>query len=90
MALQMTHTSRTYGITSEQAYARISSFYGNADIVHFILSVYASREARDNQQEPLEEFPFHAPFPLSSGENLLTRLYTELKSQSRFETAEDV
>ncbi|ABK44233.1 hypothetical protein Mmc1_1725 [Magnetococcus marinus MC-1] len=90
MALQLNFTSSRFGVNCPDGYVRIYSFQGDNKRVHCRAGFYASKAARAAGQAPLEEEGFEFDFDESDGDNLLKRLYANIKADPRFALALDV
>lgn len=86
MALQLEYTS-PHGATVPNAYARITQYRGNKEIVVVTVSINASEEARVAGLEQLDIFRFECPAPTS---DMLPALYEQLKTFPDFRNGLDV
>jgi hypothetical protein len=79
-----------FGIPFTEAYAKIDSYNGNNQVVHYTVAVYATKETRDNNSSRIALLHYVCPFPeVLNYSNILEGLYVQLKLQPNFENAED-
>lgn len=91
MGLKQTKTLDS-GITVENAYIRVSSFYGNKSNIEFIISTYFSREYYLDGMMPVvppQRYSF-VPDMSRTAKNPLEQIYMYVKTIDEFSDAFDV
>ena len=91
MALQLNLTQTQFGFPAPQAYARITNFFGNKDNIQVQVAVYFSKDARDaNMSTVMEHAHYIGLADLAGKGELMTAIYTVLKTMSTYEGSTDV
>ena len=86
MALKISITTSNVGIAFTDAYARITSIFGNKDQLHYQVSVSANESARLVNAKDVVNYAFYCAIPHG---DLMSGLYADLKTRVGFENAED-
>jgi hypothetical protein len=87
MALQIEYTSPDYGLYAPAAYAKIETFRGNINEVHFTVLFYATAQARFEGKNPIGGFHFSMPYQDGM---TYTSVYNHLKTLPEFANSLDV
>ena len=91
MALQLNLTQTQFGSPAPQAYARVTNFFGNKDNIQVQVSVHFSKDARDSNLSPVMEHAHYIGLADLAGKGeLMTAIYTVLKTMSTYEGSTDV
>ena len=91
MALQLNLTQTQFGSPAPQAYAKITNFFGNRDNIQVQVAVYFSKDARDaNMSTVMEHAHYIGLADLAGKGELMTAIYTVLKTMSTYEGSTDV
>jgi hypothetical protein len=91
MALQINLASTQFGAPAPQAYARVTNFFGNKDNIQVQVSVHFSKDARDSNLSPVREDQHYIGLADLAGKGeLMTAIYTVLKTMSQYQGATDV
>jgi len=91
MALQINLASTQFGAPAPQAYARVTNFFGNKDNIQVQVSVHFSKDARDSNLSPVREDQHYIGLADLAGKGeLMTAIYTVLKTMSPYQGATDV
>ena len=91
MALQLNLTQTQFGSPAPQAYAKITNFFGNKDNIQVQVAVYFSKDARDaNMSTVMEHAHYIGLADLAGKGELMTAIYTVLKTMSTYEGSTDV
>jgi len=91
MALQINLASTQFGSPAPQAYARVTNFFGNKDNIQVQVSVHFSKDARDSNLSPVLEHAHYIGLADLAGKGeLMTAIYTVLKTMSTYEGSTDV
>ena len=91
MALQLNLTQTQFGSPAPQAYARVTNFFGNKDNIQVQVAVYFSKDARDaNMSTVMEHAHYIGLADLAGKGELMTAIYTVLKTMSTYEGSTDV
>jgi hypothetical protein len=86
MALKISIATSSVGVPFTDAYARITNIWATKDQCQYQVSVSASADAR---QANAQEVASHAFYCATPTDNLMERLYADLKNQVGFENAID-
>lgn len=79
-----------FGISFAEAYAKISSYNGTNQVVHYSVAVFATKETRDSDASRIALLHYLCSFPETLNySNLLEALYANLKLQPDFADAKD-
>lgn len=83
MALEKSITLENYGLELPNSYHKIDSIRIEGDRVDFLIKVYASKAARDQNANPLELYPYSVDFARlhqhHAGDNIIAKLYDYVK-----------
>ena len=91
MALQLNLTQTQFGSPAPQAYAKITNFFGNKDNIQVQVAVYFSKDARDaNMSTVMEHAHYIGLADLAGKGELMTAIYTVLKTMAQYQGATDV
>lgn len=73
------------GLIINNAYLRIESFSGTEKSVSFVLNVYASSNAYDENKPPVTSFSYRMEF--DKDKNLFAQMYSYLRNLPEYENA---
>jgi hypothetical protein len=91
MALQINLASTQFGAPAPQAYARVTNFFGNKDNIQVQVSVHYNADARHGNMSPVMEHAHYIGLADLAGKGeLMTAIYTVLKTMSQYQGATDV
>ena len=91
MALQLNLTTTQFGSPAPEAYARVTNLFGNKDNIQVQVAVYFSKDARDaNMSTVMEHAHYIGLADLAGKGELMTAIYTVLKTMSTYEGSTDV
>ena len=91
MALQLNLTTTQFGSPAPQAYAKITNFYGTKDNLQVQVAVYFNKNARDaNMSTVMEHAHYIGLADLAGKGELMTAIYTVLKTMAQYQGATDV
>jgi len=91
MALKINIEQTQFGAPAPEAYARVTNFFGNKDNIQVQVSVHFSKDARDSNLSPVREDQHYIGLADLAGKGeLMTAIYTVLKTMSQYQGATDV
>ena len=91
MALKINIEQTQFGAPAPEAYARVTNFFGNKDNIQVQVSVHFSKDARDSNLSPVREDAHYIGLADLAGKGeLMTAIYTVLKTMSQYQGATDV
>jgi len=88
MALKITATNSTNGMSETQAYARITNFFGTKDQVQVQVEIHATEEARKAGWPSIKQQAHYIGIESLEGD-LIPAMYNVLKTFTQYEGAED-
>jgi len=91
MALKINIEQTQFGAPAPEAYARVTNFFGNKDNIQVQVSVHFSKDARDSNLSPVREDAHYIGLADLAGKGeLMTAIYTVLKTMAEYQGATDV
>ena len=94
MALQTEFYDDAHGVTHPAAYAAVQIGANDLEktLLQYTANVFASRVAYELNKTPVASYVYSIPFPDLSltGLEIITAMYTDLKTRAGFESAIDV
>ena len=91
MALKINIEQTQFGAPAPEAYARVTNFFGNKDNIQVQVSVHYNADARHGNMSPVMEHAHYIGLADLAGKGeLMTAIYTVLKTMSTYEGATDV
>ena len=91
MALKLSLQQTQFGVPAPEAYARVTNFFGNKDNIQVQVAVYFNKDARDaNMSTVMEHAHYIGLADLAGKGELMTAIYTVLKTMSTYEGSTDV
>jgi len=91
MALQLNLENTQFGLPAPQAYARITNYYGNKDVLEVRVQIYFNQAARESDMQVLAENCHNIGLADLEGKGeLMTAIYEVLKTMSQYQGATDV
>jgi len=89
MALKLNLGTTQFGAPAPEAYARVTNFFGNN--IQVQVSVHFSKDARDSNLSPVMEHAHYIGLADLAGKGeLMTAIYTVLKTMAQYQGATDV
>ena len=86
MALKISIPNSVFGVSFNDAYARITFIFANKNSCEYKVSVSANEEARQANAQDVASYEFFCATPT---DNIMVSLYNDLKTRSGFENAID-
>jgi len=91
MALKINIEQTQFGAPAPEAYARVTNFFGNKDNIQVQVSVHYNADARHGNMSPVMEHAHYIGLADLAGKGeLMTAIYTVLKTMSQYQGATDV
>jgi len=91
MALKLNLSSTQFGAAAPEAYARVTNFFGNKDNIQVQVSVHYNEDARHGNMSPVMEHAHYIGLADLAGKGeLMTAIYTVLKTMAQYQGATDV
>ena len=91
MALKINIEQTQFGAPAPEAYARVTNFFGNKDNIQVQVSVHYNADARHGNMSPVMEHAHYIGLADLTGKGeLMTAIYTVLKTMSQYQGATDV
>ena len=91
MALKLNLSSTQFGAAAPEAYARVTNFFGNKDNIQVQVSVHYNEDARHVNMSPVMEHAHYIGLADLAGKGeLMTAIYTVLKTMAQYQGATDV
>jgi len=91
MALKLNLGTTQFGAAAPEAYARVTNFFGNKDNIQVQVSVHYNEDARHGNMSPVMEHAHYIGLADLAGKGeLMTAIYTVLKTMSQYQGATDV
>jgi len=91
MALKLNLGTTQFGAPAPQAYARVTNFFGNKDNIQVQVSVHYNEDARHGNMSPVMEHAHYIGLADLAGKGeLMTAIYTVLKTMAEYQGATDV
>ena len=91
MALKLNLSSTQFGAAAPEAYARVTNFFGNKDNIQVQVSVHYNEDARHGNMSPVMEHAHYIGLADLAGKGeLMTAIYTVLKTMAPYQGATDV
>ena len=91
MALKLNLSSTQFGAAAPEAYARVTNFFGNKDNIQVQVSVHYNEDARHGNMSPVMEHAHYIGLADLAGKGeLMTAIYTVLKTMAEYQGATDV
>ena len=87
MALKLAVATQ-FGVPAEEAYARITNFYGTKDQLQVQVAVYFNKDARDNNMSTVLEHAHYIAMEDLKGD-LIPAIYEVLKTMAEYQGAVD-
>jgi len=91
MALKLNLGTTQFGAAAPEAYARVTNFFGNKDNIQVQVSVHYNEDARHGNMSPVMEHAHYIGLADLAGKGeLMTAIYTVLKTMAPYQGATDV
>jgi hypothetical protein len=87
MALKLSVATQ-FGVPAEEAYAKITNFYGTKDQIQVQVAIYFNKEARDGNMSTVKENAHYIAMEDLKGD-LIPAIYEVLKTMADYQDAVD-
>ena len=89
MALKLSVATQ-FGVPADEAYARITNFYGTKDNIQVQVAIYFNQEAREQNMSTVKENAHYINLADLAGKgDLIPAIYEVLKTMADYQGAED-
>jgi hypothetical protein len=90
MALKLSVQTQ-FGVPADEAYAKITNFYGTKDQLQVQVAIYFNKEARDGNMSTVKENAHYiAIADLPKGMDFIPAIYEVLKTMADYQGATDI